>query len=109
MSWTYGPFLLIVLYIFPGVNTPDHSVLYTNIVEQVKRKVTPYVALLQCKSKATTLKHVMQSIASQLVDNSGGEGATNLLSTQHTLSNIERWYCSMESRPPSTPKVSLSL
>ena len=94
---------------FAGVNTPDHDVLFDNIVSRVTREVSPYVTQIKHKSTSTSsLKHIMQSLASQLNDIGSESGRRNipvLSNTMCTFSHIEKWYEAMETKPLS-PKVS---
>lgn len=89
-----------------GVNTPDHDVLYDNIVTHVKAKVTPYVAAVRHKASSTALKHIMSSLSSQLNECCDRSDVESLPSTLCTFSHIVRWYKDMETYPPS-PRVSL--
>ena len=107
-------FAMFLLYeiCFAGVNTPDHDVLFDNIVSRVTSEVSPYVTLIKHKSTSTSsLKHIMQSFASQLNDIGSESGRCNipeLSNTMCTFSHIEKWYEAMETKPLS-PKVSFML
>ena len=98
-----GVILDYVIFLL-GVNTPDHSVLYSNVVTHIQEKVTPYVALLQSRTKANSLKHIMQSIASQLSEIDETGDCTDLPTSQCTLSHIEKWYTRVECKT-SSPRV----
>ncbi|XP_067942271.1 origin recognition complex subunit 3-like [Watersipora subatra] len=88
-----------------GVNTPDHDVLYGNVVTHIKEQVTPYVVLLESHSKATSLKHLLHKIASDLKCTGGSDEAGELSSTQSTLYHIENWYKSVEKVAQSPKKT----
>ena len=92
-----------------GVNTPDHSLLYSNLICNIKSNVTPYVVHLKPKTTSSfTLRHIMQSIASQL--NECVEVSEEfILPTAHcTLSQIEAWYTRLKSSSKETSSPSVS-
>ncbi|KAF6022746.1 ORC3 [Bugula neritina] len=87
--------------IVTGVNTPDHSVLYSNLCSKLVEEVTPHVILIESKSNTTKL--IMQSIASQL--NSIYEDDENVVKMPQThcaWSHITEWHRSLIST--SSPK-----
>lgn len=101
-------FYVTQLRFFLGVNTPDHSLLYANLISHIKSKVTPYVAHLKPKASCSTLRHIMQSIANQLNDCVEVNEDVSLPTTHCTLSHIEKWYYAQElsSITPVGPRVS---
>jgi origin recognition complex subunit 3 len=56
-----------------GVNTPDHGVMFTNLLDLLTEQVTPHLAVLKSKDCANT-KQIMTKITAQLM------GKTDLVS-----------------------------
>jgi len=63
----------------PGVNTPDHSTMFGNLVSMLRERVTPLVTILKAKD-CPTVKAILTRTLAQLLDN------TNLVATCHPLS-----------------------
>ena len=50
------------------MNTPDHSVMFSNLSTILEEKVTPHVALLRSKD-CTNIKQTMSKTLSQFMEN----------------------------------------
>ena len=51
-----------------GVNTPDHSVMFGNLIIMLRERVTPLVAILKSKD-CQNVKGILGRTLSQLLDN----------------------------------------
>ncbi|XP_045150269.1 origin recognition complex subunit 3 isoform X2 [Echinops telfairi] len=75
-----------------GVNVTDHDLTFRSLTETLQNTVTPYVVSLQAKD-CPDMKHVLQKLASQLVD-CGVDIKSN--EEERTQVSQKREYCSMD-------------
>ncbi|XP_064628742.1 origin recognition complex subunit 3-like isoform X2 [Lineus longissimus] len=96
-----------------GVNTPDHSVMFTNLLDLLMDQVTPHLAVLKSKDCANT-KQIMTKITGQLMgktdlldigsDNEDG-GNVNVKKISCTMPVLSAWYNHLNKRKRShSPK-----
>ena len=87
-----------------GVNTPDHTALFTALIQRIQGEITPFTALLKYKPSASGVRHLMRSIATQLNDAADVE---SLPTANCTFGDIAKWYSALGQRTTkSSPKVS---
>ena len=60
--------LFTLFNLYPGVNTPDHSIMFGNLVAMLQERVTPLVAILKAKD-CQNVKGILGRTLSQLLDN----------------------------------------
>ena len=56
------------MYLLSGVNTPDHGVMFSTLVELLHERVTPLVANLKSKD-CNRVKNVLTKTLEQLLKN----------------------------------------
>ncbi|KAH3822930.1 origin recognition complex subunit 3-like isoform X2 [Dreissena polymorpha] len=98
-----------------GVNTPDHSTMFANLVSMLRERVTPLVTILKSKDcqnvksiLSRTLTQLMDSHCVADFDDEDEDGtAVNTVNTKSlplTLSSLAKWYRNKFLDQPSSPK-----
>lgn len=100
-----------------GVNTPDHGVMFSTLVELLHERVTPLVANLKSKD-CNRVKNVLTKTLGQLLKNpelfanDEEETITNTKNIPCTLSTLSSWYMSKykqkQSHSPTKKRKSTS-
>ncbi|ESO93276.1 hypothetical protein LOTGIDRAFT_232717 [Lottia gigantea] len=95
-----------------GVNTPDHAVMFNNMVSLMKERVTPHIATLRSKD-CPALKNILSKTICQLtqrpdlgLDDEDDELIQTVLKKNSpcTMSTLVNWYQDMYSSGKSSPK-----
>ncbi|XP_045195815.2 origin recognition complex subunit 3-like [Mercenaria mercenaria] len=96
-----------------GVNTPDHSTMFSNLVVMLRDRVTPQVAILKSKD-CQNVKSILSRTLSQLLDkhcladegDDEDDAELNMKSLPLTLSTLSKWYRNkvLSTKGGSSPK-----
>nr|CAJ38812.1 putative origin recognition complex subunit 3 protein [Platynereis dumerilii] len=93
-----------------GVNTPDHSVMFSNLSTMLEERVTPHVALLRSKD-CSNVKQIMSKTLSQFMENADlvdedeeEVGSINVNKVSCTMSNLASWYAAISEKSVSPRK-----
>lgn len=92
-----------------GVNTPDHSIMFGNLVTMLQERVTPLVAILKAKD-CQNVKGILGRTLSQLLDNpdiaedNEEEESVRSKNLPLTLSTLATWYRNKYMTGKSSPK-----
>ncbi|XP_029656377.1 origin recognition complex subunit 3 isoform X1 [Octopus sinensis] len=83
--------------LFTGVNTPDHTVMFSNLRTNLQQKISPLVASLTSKT-CTTIRNIIQQVLGQIIHQSSqmsfsdDEEDLNPKSAPCTLNTLADWY-----------------
>ncbi|XP_060580471.1 origin recognition complex subunit 3-like [Ruditapes philippinarum] len=96
-----------------GVNTPDHSTMFNNLIVMLRERVTPQVAILKSKD-CQNVKSILSRTLSQLLDKQymdddvvdNEDAELNSKSLPLTLATLSKWYRNkvMRAKNLSSPK-----
>ncbi|XP_046552797.1 origin recognition complex subunit 3-like [Haliotis rubra] len=93
-----------------GVNTPDHAVMFSNLVQLLKERVSSLVATLRskdCPNLKTTLSKMISQLTSNpdlMLDDDDDDVAPKRKQAACTVSTLCQWYNSKFRSASSSPK-----
>uniref|UniRef100_A0A1Y1MP20 Origin recognition complex subunit 3 n=3 Tax=Photinus pyralis TaxID=7054 RepID=A0A1Y1MP20_PHOPY len=93
-----------------GINMPDHVALFSTLCKEIKKSVTPHIAVLHTEH-CSTLKNLVESAVDQFVnkvhsyESDGDELKSKIRKTYCTFAFLQAWYESLHGSTNSKRKT----